>query len=228
MKVAFDEKDGFTRYLVSDFDDKYERLLEMCFYEKTKDGYSKRYPAGSKYLDRMMRRYSEYASEMFDQLGYFTDVPWEKGLDAFCSLLEGSGVDWWLTGSCAACIRGVPLNPHDVDVMVDSADVPALTEILKDALIEPIADTNGWLTKDFGVVFLHCRIDIASDPSPALDCPNPADCGPYARSRLETVTWRGHAIKVPPLELQIGVNRARGRVDRVELMERFLSGPRAR
>jgi hypothetical protein len=224
MKVSFDEKDGIARYLVSDFDDKYERLLEMCFYEKTKEGYVKRYPAGSKYLDRMMSRYSEFAPLMFDQLGYFTDVPWEKGLDSFCSLLEGTGVDWWLTGSCAACIRGVPLNPHDIDVMVDSRDVPALTEILKDALIEPIADTRGWLTKDFGVVFLHCRIDIASDPSPALDCPNPADCGPYAKARLETVLWRGHAIKVPPLELQIGVNRARGRVDRVELMERFLSG----
>lgn len=227
MKVAFDEKDGTVRYLVSDFEDKYERLLETSFYEKTNEGYAKRYPAKSKYLDRMMRRYSEFAHLMFDQLCYFAAVPWEKGLDEFCALLAGSGVDWWLTGSCAACVRGVPLRPRDIDVIVDSSDVPALTELLKDALIEPIADTNGWLTKDFGAVFLHCRIKIASDPSPALDSPEPADCGPHARSLLETVHWRGHAIKVPPLELQIGVNRARGRVDRVELMERFLSGARA-
>jgi hypothetical protein len=32
-----------------------------------------------------------------------------------------------------------------------------------DVTIEPVVDTGGWLTRDFGV-FWHRRIDIASDP----------------------------------------------------------------
>jgi hypothetical protein len=118
----------------------------------------------------MMTRYALYAKTMFDQLGYFTSVPWREGLDAFCSIIEKTDMDWWLTGSCAACIRGIDLSPHDVDIMINSDDIPELTELFRDELIEPIVSTHGWLTKDFGVMFLHCRIDIASDPSPVLGC----------------------------------------------------------
>lgn len=86
----------------------------------------------------------------------------------------------------------------------------------------PVVDTNGWLTRDFGVIFLHARIDIASDPQDILDIPEPVDCGPYARQNLETIQWNEYEIKVPPLELQLNVNKRRERTDRVKLIEEFM------
>jgi hypothetical protein len=65
------------------------------------------------------------------------------------------------------------MNPHDVDIMTDSKSIEEITDVFSDYLIEPIVDTNGWLTKDFGVIFLHARIDIASDPQEILDIPEP-------------------------------------------------------
>ncbi len=223
MKVSFEELDGKVVFRISEFDSKYESVLKMCYYENDGRGYVKVYPQNAKYMDKIKKRYSENAKLMFDQLGYFAPVPWEQALTEFCRKAQGTDIDWWLTGSCAACIRGIKMNPHDVDIMVDSRCIDEITEVFSDCLIEPIIDTNGWLTKDFGVIFLHARIDIASDPQEILDVPEPVDCGPYARQNLETVKWNGHEIKVPPLELQLNVNRRRERMDRVKLIEEFMN-----
>jgi len=83
-------------------------------------------------------------------------------------------------------------------------------------------DTNGWVTRDFGVLFWHARIDLASDPVAELDNPEPIDCGPYAREHLETIRWRGLDIKVPPIELTLAANKRRKRFERVKLIEEFL------
>lgn len=171
MKIAFDENGGLINYRVYDFDPKYEPILQLCFYQRVNNGYIKAYPRKARYINRMMERYATYAQQMFDQLGYFAPIPWEKALEQFCSRMEHSGIRWWLTGSYAACVRGINLQPHDIDIMIDSKDVDIMTERFKDVLIEPIVDTNGWLTKDFGVVFMDVRIDIASDPNPVLDHP---------------------------------------------------------
>lgn len=223
MKITFEEAGDQIVYRVSDFNPKYEPVLQACFYEEDSRGYVRRYAKNAKYLDRMTRRYAAVAQTMFDQLGYFAPTPWASGLRQFCRIMRDAGIPWWLTGSCAACIRGVALEPHDVDVMFDSRDTAALTEALRDYLIEPITPTNGWVTRDFGILFLDARIDLASDPSPVLDDPEPADCGPYALAHLETVAWEGFQIKAPPLELQLSVNRRRGRLDRVQKIEAFLA-----
>jgi hypothetical protein len=224
VRISFDDLGDVVQVRVHDFDQKYRSVLEACFYERSDAGYVRRYPRSARHLDKIMRRYARHAPVMFDQLGYFAPVPWEDGLAWLCSVLASTRVGWWLTGSCAACVRGVPLAPHDIDVMVDARDVDQVAELFQDDLIEPIVDTNGWVTRYFGVVFRHCRIDVASDPSPDLDRPEPTDCGPHAQAHLETVTWRGHVLRVPPLALQIAVNRRRGRWDRVALMEAHLPG----
>jgi hypothetical protein len=106
--------------------------------------------------------------------------------------------------------------------MFDSVDAHRFAEVFADDLIEPLVDTEGWLTKDFGVVFRHARVDLASDPVAALDEPAPIDCGPYARAHLEEVEWNGFTIRVPPLALHLEVNRRRGRMDRAEAIRRVL------
>lgn len=223
MRVSFEELDQKVIFRISEFHPKYERILQMCFYENDGNGYNKIYPKNAKYLDKIKKRYFDNANLMFDQLGYFVPVPWEKALTEFCQRTQGTNINWWLTGSCAACIRGIKMNPHDVDIMTDSKSIEEITYVFSDYLIEPIVDTNGWLTKDFGVIFLHARIDIASDPQEILDIPEPVDCGPYAKQNLETIKWNGYNIKVPPLELQLNVNKRRERMDRVKLIEDFMN-----
>ena len=222
MQIHFEKEDTNVVFRISDFDPKYEEVFKLCFYMKDVDTYFKRFPINTPYLDEIMTHYQANAHLMFDQVGYFKPVPWEEALFAFGNKIKVAGIDWWVTGSIAACIRGISLNPHDVDVMVASKDVARISDEFSEFIIEPIIDTNGWLTRDFGVIFLHARIDIASDPVPSLDDPEPIDCGPYARDHLEEVVWKGLPIKVPPIELTLNANRRRERLDRVKMIEQFL------
>ncbi len=222
MQITFQKCGQDVVFTLSEFDLKYEEVFKMCFYEKDGNTYIKRFSKDIPNLEKIKVNYKRNAQEMFDQLGYFKPIPWETALYEFVKEVHGTGVDWWLTGSCAACIRGIPLNPHDVDIMIDSKHVSEISDIFADHIVEPIIDTGGWLTKDFGVIFHHARIDIASDPNPCLDDPEPIDCGPYAKNHLESVNWRGFEIKVPPLVLQLNINRKRGRMDRVKHIQAYM------
>jgi hypothetical protein len=221
MKIAFTDIGENVEFRITDFDPKYIPVFEMCFYHHDENGYYKLFSLSTRNLDEIKANYQRDAATMFNQLGYFEPIPWEEALEEFCSRVHASGIRWWLTGSCAACLRGIALNPHDVDIMIDSRDKERIAELFHDCLIEPIVDTNGWVTKDFGVLFKHARIDIASDPSPVLDNPQPVDCGPYALANLETINWRGYEIKIPPLHLQEYVNELRNRSERVKLIREF-------
>lgn len=222
MRPTFELQDDQMVFRLDAVDRRYDDVLRQCFWQHDERGWFRRYPADARHLARIMPYFEANAERMFAQLGYFEPVPWPDALQAFVDRVAGTDIDWWLTGSCAACVRGIPLEPHDVDIMIDSRCVEAVADQFADVLIEPIVDTGGWLTKDFGVLFWHARIDIAGDPAAVLDDPEPADCGPYARAHLEEVNWRGRVLRVPPLALQAAVNQRRGRTDRAELIRASL------
>ncbi len=222
MNLTTDVLNGKVYFRIGSFDPKYIPVFRMCYYLEDDNGFYKEYPSDYPYLERIRQNFVHCGKIMFDQLGYFAPIPWEAGLLEFADRIAGKGIDWWLTGSCAACIRGIEIEPHDVDIMVNSSDINKIIELFKDDIFEPIVDTQGWVTKDFGVLFISCRIDIASDPASRMDIPEPVDCGPYAKAHLETITWQNHQIKVPPLELSIAVNKKRERWDRVKLMQEHL------
>lgn len=221
MHLTTEEKDGLVYVRICNFNPQYIPVFKMCYYLEDDKGFYKTYPADYPFIELIRQNFIQNGEAMFNQLGYFSAVPWDAGLLAFIDRIAGSGIDWWLTGSCAPCLRGIPLKPHDVDIMVNSSDIPAITDIFKDVMFEPINNTSGWVVKDFGVLFLACRIDIAADPSGFVDEPEPVDFGPYAKAHLVTITWQGHQILVPPLYLTIAVNKKRERWDRVKLMQEF-------
>lgn len=222
MRISFEENEKDVIFLIGDFDEKYVPVFKSCFWQEENGSYFKSFPKDSKHIDDAKENFRLHAKEMFDQLGYFSECKWEEALYDFALRMKENMIDWWLTGSCTACIRGVALKPHDVDAMFSSKDVDRIADVFPDKIIHPILDTNGWVTRDFGVLFWHARIDLASDPVAKLDKPEPIDCGPYARGHLETIRWRGLDIKVPPIELTLAANKRRKRFERAKLIEDFL------
>src|SRR5690242_4544986 len=58
---------------------------------------------------------------------------------------------------------------------------------------------------------------------PAHPTPDVTDFGSLAASRLEVVRWRGHEVRVPPLDLQLEVSKRRGLIDRVAKIQSRIS-----
>ena len=91
-----------------------------------------------------------------------------------------------------------------------------------DYLIEPVTQVN-WFCRWWGRAFLYARIEWVGGVDERADQPTVSDFGSTAARRLETVSWQGHAIRVPPLDLQREVSQRRGLTNRVAQIERALT-----
>lgn len=182
----------------------------------------KKYPKNIDNIDKIKMNFKNYAEEMFLQMGHLKEVKWEKALLSFINKVKDYDIEWWLTGSCALAVRGISTMPHDVDIMLNSKDIDKIKNIFSDFIVEPIISSKGWVVDYFGVLFLNTRIDLAFDPQEFVDNPEPSDFGIYAMNNTEMVQWKGNIIKVPPLELQLQVNKRRKRYDRVKTIEDYL------
>jgi hypothetical protein len=161
---------------------------------------------------------------MLRQAAHLQPVPWRETLHELCRCTSGGELDWWLVGSTALAVRGARIEPGDVDLVCSDAGALGLGMIFADALIEPVVcDSSGPISDYWGRAFLTARLEWIGAPRAGVDAPSPSDFGPIAASRLETVTWEGWQLRVPPLDLQRAASQRRGLSARVALIDAILT-----
>jgi hypothetical protein len=214
-----------TRFIITGLEPVHEKALEGLQYPRCEDGFGRAFPSDTPNLDRIYQNFQRYAEEMVLQAADVHPVPWERCLTAFLEIVEGQGIDWWLTGSAALAVRGMEIEPHDFDLVADDVGAQRLGELLLDYVYEPVVPVEDWICNWFGRAFLHARIEWIGGVNEVPDQYGASDTGRIAASRLETVVWNGHRIRVPPLDLQLQVNQGRGLTERVEMIKRFVGDP---
>jgi hypothetical protein len=225
MKIKIRETDEQVEFRVIEREGLDDETLQAMFYA-LKDGvWSKAYPKSAlmfpQDLARMEANYNAYIeTELHEEKRTQADL--DAALGWLCMELKQRGVNWWLVGSGALYARGLAVKPHDIDVMLDKTEIEKIREMVAPYIVEPFHHVTGWVVKGFGVVNYRYRIDFAFEPEAWVDGQGPADFGPYAQERVEPVAWRGHEILVPPIELQIAPNEARGRHECVALIRAYL------
>ena len=187
-------------------------------------GFAKRFPTDAPHLDEAFQNFERLIEEIVLQEARVHTAPWDRALQAL--LQRAAHIRWWLTGSAALAVRGIPISPRDLDLVVDDEGARTLGEALLDGLVEPVSPAEGWISRWWGRAFLHARIEWAGGVDERADQPLVGDVGPAAAGRLEEVRWRGYQVLVPPLDLQLAVNERRGLTDRIELIRAFMAeGP---
>ncbi len=142
----------------------------------------------------------------------------------FLPIVFRQEVDWFLTGSAALALRGLAVSPGDVDLVVmDEAGARRLAELMRPYLVEPLQATPGWIAGWFCRAMLRARVEWIGAPTAQADQPESSDFGATAASQLETVTWRGFEVRVPPLALQLEVCERRGLDERAALIRAHLA-----
>lgn len=223
MKTIRKTVDSQTSFVISGLDPAYHDVVRDLYYSQVEEGFVKTYPADTPHLDRIYRNFERYAEEMILHAARVHPVPWEQALLSFLKIVENENVNWWLTGSAALAVRGTGISPRDLDLVVDGVGAQRLGELLLDYLVEPVLPVQGWICNWFGRAFLHARIEWIGDVHNSVDEPDISDFGPIAASRLEVINWHRKEIRVPPLDLQLEVNKRRGLVERVEIIMRVVN-----
>ena len=154
---------------------------------------------------------------MLQQAARRRPVPWQTALELAAE--RAADLDWWLTGSAAAAVRGVEVAPRDVDLVMTLESALVFAERFAGELVEPLARGDGWIAEVFGRAFADARVEWIGGFRAALDAEGPNEFGPAAEARLDTIAWRGRTLRVPPLDVQVHVARQRGLDERVAALE---------
>jgi hypothetical protein len=223
MTPILSQEGSTVSFVLSEVDPVLQGALRNMGYGEREDGFAKTYPAGTPGLEATFETFARHAEEMILQAARLRPVPWEKALLAFLDLVADRDIRWWLRGSAALAVRGLEVAPGDIDLTVAGEDVHALDDLMRAHLVEPLVPVEGWVCEWWSRAFLHARIEWMGGVLASADEPEPSDFGPVAEREAETVHWRGHALRVPPLSLQLAVTRRRGLVARATLIEEALA-----
>jgi len=207
---------------MADLEPTYHDAICNLYYIPLKEGFGKSFPTNTSNLDAIYSNFQRYAEEMVLQMAGVRPVPWEECLLTFLQTIKPHNIDWWLCGSAALAVRGIAIEPRDIDLVVADADAQKLGNLMLEHLIEPVVRVENWFCNWFARAFLGARLEWIGGIDERADQPKVSDFGPTAESRLETVVWKDREIRVPPLELQLMVNKRRGLKERVEMIERVL------
>jgi len=145
------------------------------------------------------RRYDRFAAcigPMVRQCARLEPAPWEDALLEALRRLRGAGFAWWLYGSAALAVRGIAVEPGDVDLHVD--DAFAAGRLFDDLLVTPVERLDGWAAAYVGRAFHGAVVEWLVAPHAALDDPEgPHEQGPFVADRIETVRRHRHVVPAP-------------------------------
>jgi hypothetical protein len=226
LKIRIVESDHSIDYIVTDREGITEAVMADMLYIEVNGVYRKSYPKDALMFAHDWRQveanYNVFINkELHPENKNAQDI--QRALQWTAEQLNQHGIRWWLTGSGALYARGLPVVPHDFDIMTFKDEIEKIQPLVQPYIVEPFHHVTDWVVKGFGVVDYGIRLDFAFEPEDWVDGRGPADFGPYAQAHLETIDWQGYSIQVPPVELHIAPNQARGRHDRVQLIYNYLN-----
>jgi hypothetical protein len=210
LRFELTGRDDRSEFWVFDVDPALEAALRDLWWRQSGSGWRRSFacpPARAAAAFANLRRLLEPSLR---QAAGLEAVPWQDALAEVCGRFEPAGMDWWLAGSAALAVRGAPITPRDLDLIVTSADSVRAGEVLADGLIEPVVRGEWELSDWWGRAFVHARVEWVGGVTAAADQPEITDFGPAAAAALQTVRWRDWHIRVPPLGLQRAVSARRG------------------
>lgn len=196
-----------------------DRLVKMGWRPPDSSGDFVRRLDVSTDVEAIFGRFSQHLEMMVRQSARLEPINWETGLCEFADRARGSGLEWWLYGSAALAVRGMAVEPGDLDLHVDDAYLAG--ELMADLLVEPVTRMHGWVADAGGRAFAGAIVEWLAGAHPSgSDLPHEQE--EDTRGHLELILWNGREIPVPSLDLQLAIAEQRGLDSRAALIRRAL------
>ena len=222
MKTRLRIQGQTASFVVSEADPLFHEALRGLAFQQDAEEFARSFPAETPDLESIYKYFTDSLASIPRQKVQLEPVNWEHILGAFLERAAAHMSDWYLVGSAALAVRGLDVQPGDVDLVTSERDAETLDELFRNERIEPLQRTDGWIWSRFGRAFPGGRLEWVGGVNARADTPRPCDFGLTAAARLETVAWRGAAIRVPPLDLQLAVSERRGLQQRADQIRQCL------
>jgi hypothetical protein len=218
LTTALERQAGRVRFVVSATDPlARDRLEHLGYLGAGGERFATRWFPDSPSVPRYYARFAASIELVVLQSARLAPIPWREALLEFLRRVEGSELGWWLYGSAALAVRGIEIDPGDVDVNVDDAHLAG--RLLDDLLVTPVEELDAWVATRIGRAFCGAIVEWIAEPRAELDDPSdPHEQGPFVADRVETIEWGGYALRIPPLSAQLATCERRGQDDRVALI----------
>jgi hypothetical protein len=215
-------EDGRRYIALTELPPEYSFVAEHTF-EKAGDDWHLEYNGRPDDFDEIVANWQRDGATYIERAAGGPLGDWEAALEAVIGRLEGRGVWWFLLGTAALAVRGIPVPPNGVDVGTDRKGAETIAKLFVDRTLKPVVDAGDWpIAKIYGVLYWHSIVQVTAESPPSVDDFGPRPWGPEGVSRLETVTWRGHDILVTPLDLQLEDEKQRERKRNVTEILRWM------
>jgi hypothetical protein len=197
-----------------------DRLVHMGFTSE-QDSRFTRSLSNAGDVSAIHRRFAEHLEEMLLQSARLRPVRWVETLGLILKRLDGTSLQWFLYGSAALALRGIEVQPGDLDLWVSDARLAG--QIFEDLLVEPVTTMTGWVADFGGRAFAGCLFEWLAAVHPDVEELSPHEQGAAARASLEFVNWHGYSVPVSPLALQLSVAERRGLTGRAASIHSYMN-----
>lgn len=180
-----------TWFWIGGLEAEYRDSVRRLGFEPVDNGFVRRFTTSGLDVEAIYTHFAMVAEDVILQKAGVRPAPWDTALEWMIHLLEEHGLSWWLVGSAALAVRGLPIVPRDIDLVVEAPAALYLGEVLREKLIEPVQPITTWGAQWYGRAFSGACIEWVGGVA--------ADHPWSATSSWERVVWRGHSLRVPPL-----------------------------
>ncbi|HEV2316047.1 MAG TPA: hypothetical protein VGV89_00520 [Thermoplasmata archaeon] len=209
----------------------FEHPAEACMYGGPQC-WHKRFAVGESSGARVRVAYNRtrfVIAPLLRQAGHIAPAPIEAGLKELLTKiahpLEVGGVPWQIGGSAGAWIRGVALEPADIDLCVTTEDVHALEELLEEFLIEPNHPVPNESGDEVirGAAFVGTfqagiRVEWGAAHEKARHGAAATEWGPGWVFRVQKERWGKFEVPLAPLEFELIRVAQKGEIERLDLL----------
>lgn len=137
------------------------------------------------------------------------------------SKLDGSGVNWVVTGSVSFCLQGVPVSPNDIDIQTDEPGAYKMERMFRDFLVREVRfSSTDRIRSHFGALEIEgVQVEIMGAVQKFYDgeWEDPIDID----SNKKVVTLEEMEIPVLNLSYEAEAYRRFGRLEMAEKIKKY-------
>lgn len=181
-----------------------------AFFKEANGKYVKTFSKDYPEVELIEKNFPRMAGMMFTG----KNADWKKALMTFADVCKQKSIQWYLSGSCCEAVRGMPINPHDIDVHIFTEQFYDVRDVFPEYIMEPFQDLgNSWAVRYFGRLCIEgIQIDVAADEKANLD-----------NHEYRRIDWNGIQIFLEPVELRLEIEKIRNRKDRIDMILDYIN-----